>query len=113
MLSEIFIQTGYFLAAVKENITYSISTTESKMSFFQTDDDESFASACQRDVDLMLIGDEAEMLTLQAQTWHVIHRRRLHGAHCSQDDVVPLTACTQPVNTHRLYLLVFARDTIV
>ena len=58
----------------------------------QTDDNESFASSRQSNVDLMLVGDEAEMLTLPAQTRRHINSRWLHRPNCRQNDVIPLAA---------------------
>ena len=68
-----------------------------------TDDEESPASSGERHVDLVTVGDEAQVLTTPAVGGVGLYLVAGQGAHCAQDHVVPLPACNRDTSCKGLH----------
>ena len=60
-----------------------------------TDDEESLASSGESHVDLVTVGDEAQVLTTPAVGGVGLYPVAGQGSHCAHDHVVPLPACNR------------------
>lgn len=68
-----------------------------------TDDEKSPASSGERHVDLVTVGDEAQVLTTPAVCGVGLYLVAGQGAHCAHDYVVPLPACNRDTSCKGLH----------